>query len=483
MRHMLVLSTLLLASSSVALSSAWAQDPDRLSLQGYLNQVQDKNESFQGAKAQAQGAQGLAHEADLLFSQRLFAEAKTGFDEKLQRPSFFIYNGANSSTYTVGISQQTRFGLQAKLSYLMTDMEIMGAAAILGPNTRFTDGAAQLELTMPLWGNGFGRTVRANEEATRQQATANRFSALAQSANLLANAESTYWRLAAAQEQVKIQDQALQAAQNIQTYVKNKNNKDLGEVADVLQANALVEAYNLQVQQAQTEERSASREFNIFLNKEATDPVPLLEPLSAANIDLIQVPAQRPGDRPDVQASEAQAKLAKASSTLATERNKPTLDLYGGYTTYGQNTTFEAALSDSMKFRRDGAFVGVRFSMPLGFSDLSAAKEGAYKTQIAAEKNLSYLKYSQEQQWTDLVQKMTDAKQSIRLATAMERAQKAKLDNERVRLRQGRTTTYQVLLFEQDYNNAQVARVQAASRIMNLNSQSKLYRANLKDGG
>lgn len=468
----------LLTILSVA-SPAWSAE---LTLQNYLDIVKGKNESYQGASAQAIGSQGLAREADLIFTPELFAEAKTGYDEKLSRPSFFEYDGTDTTTYSLGISQKTRFGLEAKLSYLMTDMKFNGAESVLGSNTEFADGAAQLELSMPLWKNGFGRTNRANEDVTREQANANRFQALYQSANILVKAESAYWRLSAATEQLKIEEQTLKAAQNIQDYVIKKSKKDLGETADVLQATALVEAYNLQVQQAQTELRSAQREFNLYLNRDATEAVPNLEGLNFSALEGIQVPSQRPGDRPDVKASEAQAKAAKASSTLAVERNKPKLDLYGGYSAYGQTATVSDAFSDSMKAKRDGAYVGVRFSVPLGVSAQSDAKEGAYQTQIAAEKNLSYLKYSQEQEWIDLIQKMTDAKQTLKLAAAMEKAQKAKLDNERTRLRQGRTTTYQVLQFEQEYNKAQVSRIQAASKILGLNSQTKLYQENLKGG-
>jgi outer membrane protein TolC len=57
----------------------------------------------------------------------------------------------------------------------------------------------------------------------------------------------------------------------------------------------------------------------------------------------------------------------------------------------------------------------------------------------------------------------------------MESAQRAKLENERVRLRQGRATTYQVLLFEQDYSQAQVSRVMTATELLSLKTQLKLY--------
>ena len=133
------------------------------------------------------------------------------------------------------------------------------------------------------------------------------------------------------------------------------------------------------------------------------------------------------------------------------------------------------AMTDSDRAERDTAFVGLRFQVPLNFSAAAHARAGARRNVLAAEQNEKYLRYAQEQNWADLVQKIADAKETLKLTTAMEKAQKAKLDNERQRLRQGRTTTYQILLFEQDYNQAQASRVRATSQILALQSQVKLY--------
>lgn len=54
-------------------------------------------------------------------------------------------------------------------------------------------------------------------------------------------------------------------------------------------------------------------------------------------------------------------------------------------------------------------------------------------------------------------------------------AQFEKLKYERDRLKQGRTSTYQILLFEQDYINAKLMRVQNASELITLLSQISLY--------
>jgi hypothetical protein len=57
----------------------------------------------------------------------------------------------------------------------------------------------------------------------------------------------------------------------------------------------------------------------------------------------------------------------------------------------------------------------------------------------------------------------------------MEQVQADKLSYERKRLREGRTTTYQVLMFEQDHSQSQLLRLRTALEVVSLNAQMKLY--------
>lgn len=446
-------------------------------LNDYLGQVRNQNQSYQSSTERSQGAALLSREADIFFTPQFIANATVGSDEKLSSTPQLVYDRLKTEVYNVGIEQNFNFGLETKLTYELTNTNLEGA--YLGPNvpTQFWDAGPKIELTMPLWKNGFGRTARANRDASRNQNLADQYNSQAQAENILVNAESAYWRLSAAQEQLKIQKQALTAGQNILNYVTNKSNKNLGDRADVLQADALVEAYNLQLLQAQNELAAAQRSYNTFLNLESNATVPELEPLSYTSLENISPPAKRPGDRPDIKAAEAQTKAAAAASQLATERNRPQLDVFGSYKLNGRGDDQPEAIKDADVAQRDTTYVGLRLKVPLYVTAVDDAITGAKMQKSAAERNERNLRYDQEQQWNDIVQKLSESKQALKLATKMEAAQKAKLENERTRLRQGRTTTYQILLFEQDYSQAQASRVRSATQILNLQSQIKLYSA------
>ena len=444
----------------------------------YLDQVKNQNMSFRASEQQMKGSVLLKREADLFFKPQFFFNAQKGYDSKLLNPPFLVFDQVRSERYNAGISQEFSFGVETRLSYDLVKTEYKGINFAPGIANPYWDAIPTLELNIPLWGNAFGRTTKARKELTLQQRTLENKSAEAQAKRTLVEAEIAYWRLAAAQESVKIQRKALEAANNILSYVTNKKAKNLGEEADVLQARALMDSYKLQLEQAEIDERAARRKFNLYLNVDANSSVGTLSPLNYVELESDPIPSTRPGDRADVQASQAQVAAARASSQLSIEQNKPTLNLYGGYAFFGRDGNQSKALSRAGWADRDSAYFGVKFQMPLNVAAQADAREGARQSETAAELNHKYLAYSQEQDWIDITSHYKDAQTTLKLAKLMEKAQKAKLDNERVRLRQGRTTTYQILLFEQDYLAAEVARIRAANQIISLKSQIKLYSSN-----
>ncbi|UYL08842.1 TolC family protein [Bdellovibrio sp. SKB1291214] len=460
----------------IGIAAAKAQG---VTLNQYLEQVKTDSASYKGQSMAAEGNNLEAREADLLFTPKLFAEFNTGHDGKPSQPK--MYDRVNTETYMLGVSQQFDFGLQSKLYYQMqkTTFDNAGSAFTM---SKYWDATPKLELSMPVWGNGFGRTAQANEELLRAGNYAEQYQASYQSTAFLAQAEAAYWKLSAWSDVVKIQETASKSAQDILNYVNRKRGMNLGEQADVVQARALVEGRGLELQMARNEQREALRNFNKFLNRPATTPVDGLETVPYAELEKITVPQSRPGERYDVKATQAQLQTAKANAMIAKERNRPTLDIYANYALNGRDDSYSEAMKNAGYTDTDTGYIGMRFNMPLNFGAAGDAKAGADKSVRAAEYNREYALYAQEQDWINLTQNLTDARDNLVLLGKIEQAQKTKLDVERTRLRQGRTTTYQVLLFEQDYSAAALNRVKSAANILGLQSQIKLYQASPEEG-
>lgn len=467
-----MLRKLIVTSSLLSMSLANA-----MTVEEYLEQVKQNSLTYKSATTQAEASDAVAREADLITSPKLFASARSSADSIIGTPPVRMYNELKTNAFQVGVSQTFDFGLDLKLSVNANKQNLVNFSSN-GQSPRYWDVQPGVEFTLPLWAGGFGSLIRAQEELTRKQNKADSYANYSLSLQTLAEAENAYYALALAQERLTIQERSLSAGKNILSFVTGQRNKNLGETADVLQAKALVEAYELQLKQAQNQLLKAERDFNKLLNKDLKAEVAKLDKVDFSRLISLKHPVARPGDRFDVLAQRAQIDLAKASSDLVLERNKPQLNLMGGYKVQGRdNEKVSKAFSD-VSNDHYGRYIGVQFSMPLNVQALNDARGGAQRLKEAASIKEANLEYSQNQDWTNIRETLQEAQSSLTLALGMERAQKAKLENERVRLRQGRTTTYQVLLFEQDYTNAQASTLAIANQIIALNAQLKLFVAN-----
>lgn len=328
---------------------------------------------------------------------------------------------------------------------------------------------------MPLWSGGFGRRIKATEESLRKQVEAEKFAGEAETLSLLAQAEANYWKLSIWQEVVSIEEQALQAAKNILDNVTRKSRMNLGEESDVVQAQALVEGKRLDLKMAKDERRAAQRAFNKFINRNPMEPIGTLQKVNYKQLEEFAIPQNRPGDRADIRALQAQADYAAANARLARERGKPKLDFFGNFALHGQKSKFAEAVEQSFDAKYDTTHVGFNFSVPLFFGALSDLETGALKVQQAAELTKEAAVFNQEQEWVNLVETLKDIRENLKQLSKLEDIQKRKLEVERRRFKQGRTTIFQVLMFEQEYSQASVSRAKLASEILALSTQIQLY--------
>jgi outer membrane protein TolC len=115
----------------------------------------------------------------------------------------------------------------------------------------------------------------------------------------------------------------------------------------------------------------------------------------------------------------------------------------------------------------------------LDFGLSSSARDGWRRELIAAELAYDRKFFEQERSWSDLNQNLSEARQHLELSRKLETIQEAKLKSERNRLQHGRTTTYQVMLFEQDYILSQLTRIRDQANVLNIIAQMKLFGENL----
>lgn len=437
-----------------------------LPLETYLSQVTSENREIRAARDTSEGAALRTAESTLIYSPILSAQMHRLNEQKTNSLFPSVYERFSSDVYTLGIAQQTSFGLKAKLSYALSSYEYIQTPS----RPKFYEGTPQLEFSQSLLRNGFGSETRAQKEMSEAAATAAQYSESFKVRGLRAEAEGAYIKLAAARELKKISEESRKFAQEILDWNTRRIRLNLGEASDLLQAQANMEARNLQLQSAIDVERTSARDFNRIRNIDG-DGV-------AENLALPPVNGDIPGRaqfRDDVRAAMEGTRVASAQATLGKERNRANLELFGSYAHNSRESQSGKALSESMKTTTPTSLIGLRFETPILFGAQCDSAKGYSKEAVAADTLKDQKVFNQEIQWKELVLRLAEARKRYEISVKLADIQKRKASAERDRLKRGRTTTYQTLLFDTDLSQAEANKIQSQSEILQIIAQMKTF--------
>ena len=182
--------------------------------------------------------------------------------------------------------------------------------------TEYYDSGLALELTQPLWRNGFGRTANYSQQAMEAKAGATFFNEAFKAKSVLSDAESRYWRLAVAREVIRVRTQGLERAVSIRNFNARHEKLHLIDKSDLLQSEAAVKARQLDLQSAVDDERVARLDFN---SARGVNTEEVGEKLVLPNVEELRELAVPPRaeKREDVRAAEELMKAASAGNEIA----------------------------------------------------------------------------------------------------------------------------------------------------------------------
>ena len=230
----------------------------------------------------------------------------------------------------------------------------------------------------------------------------------------------------------------------------------------------------LEYQTALDDLRSASLAFNNIRGKKNSDVPEELPSMDRTVTEKINIPEKK-GAREDVKAAEQLTKVSAASADLGYEKNLPTLDVFGTVSLNGRDDTRGTAFSDSFKTDHPSYAVGIKFQAPINFLLTNDIRSAYAKEMKASELTFRRKQFEEEEQWNDLTKKLSEAKEKLRLTFLIEDSQSKKLERERERLKLGRSVTFQVLQFEQDYALSQMLRLKTQGEVLGLSAQLRTY--------
>lgn len=447
-----------------------------LGLEDYLNQVRSGSELFTSSKQATDAADQRSKEYKLLTRPSLIANVNYS---RSRADTGSVLSGDDNSqrNYSLGVQETTDFGLTAALTYgvvsVTTNASLPAASGfVILPDT--TTAGPQLTLTQSLWRNWFGDEIRATQLQLEAAAANQKYAQSFQQTQILAQAEQAYWGLAVSREQVSSAKEVLALTEKSQKWSANRQRLELTDKSDLLQANAALLARRLALHAAVDGEKTASRAFNTARGVDADVVADTLSSFDPTVIDQLQIP-KRVAARDDVKVAEQQKRLAEAAARLAEERNTPTLNLTGALGLNGRDPLTGQAVTNSLQTTRPNYAIGVNAIIPLDFGTQSDVRSGYRKDVQSATTFYKRKVFENDRLWRDLTTFFADAIGRYKISVDVEKANKEKVTYERQRHDRGRTTLYQVILFENDYAQAQFSRIQAQADVLNAYAQIRTF--------
>jgi outer membrane protein TolC len=446
-----------------------------LTLNEYLGEVEKSNSAFIATKKNTEVKQLRQDEHATNFVPSFFLNGNYSNDQRPNTSPSVLGIKTERTYYQAGLSQALRTGTKATLSYNVLKTDMFGATAIAEP--MFYDVYPQIELSQSLWRNFNGAEIRAQENQQKSQSEIDLLSESYKLKQLVLGAEVSYWRLYFAQKNMQVVSDNLERAKKLKEWNQKRFRDHLVDEADALQTDANYLARDLEFQTAADELTQAERDFSKTLEKEISQKSDYVLAENEKDITAIVNSQLTPNTalREDVQISGSQLIAAQAQSTLGRERNRPTWEVYGTYSRTGRDALQKNAYEDSWHNEGPYTMVGTRLVWSLDFFGTSRYKDAYSQEIITSEINHRRKVYEVEKEWIDLTKKYGDYQKRLQLIEKIEETQNKKLISEKKRFSLGRSTTFQVLQFEQDYANAQLSKLKLQEALVSLQAQSKLF--------
>jgi outer membrane protein len=445
--------------------AGWGSAQSSLTLSDYLGQVQSKGPGFQSAQAAVEGYEKQSHQQDLIYSPQLIASYNHLNDQSIQNFGGLILN-SNTQTDSAGVSLTDKFpfGPSLSLGYVFNNTSYLGQSlASLAPGgsaeTSYYQVSPVISLSVPLFKDFGGSQTSAGVKMVQYQLESAAKNSAFQREQSLFNAKVAYWKLSLARESVLIRQDSLDRSQKIWEWTKRRVARNLADPPDALQAEASVRLAELELQTAQENEKSARLSFNRFRDAAGETVPEQLETLGASLSHLsVELPESLP-DRLDYKAVQDMASQQKATYDQAYQNIYPDITANASWRGNGLDPSYSTANQTAFGTDHPTWTLGAQFNLSLDVFTAQRTADGYKRNYESALLSMKDKQVEVDQEWKDLRNHLVDADKRLAMATQIEDIQKNKAEQERKRLEFGRTTEFQLLSFENDYNNARLTRL------------------------
>lgn len=406
-----------------------------------------------------------------------FRIARGGYDPLFSASGEHSYSKSftslttNSTSYAdqfrAGLTGSLPWGMTYGLQSVLTDND---GRKVTGTSTPFQNSSgseAYVSLTQPLLKNFWTDGTRLSISVARNRIKFSEQALQLQLMSTVTDVETAYYNLIFAQENVKVQEKALQLAE--QLFTENKKRVEVGVLAplDEKQAESQVAARRADLLTAR---QARNTQQNVLKNLITDDYARLhdatlqpSEPLTAIaqTFSLQNSWNQGLTQRPDL--LRAKLDLERAGIQLKYYKNQvfPQLDLFGTYGQTGSKSEFSGALDDMRDRNQPFYSYGIQLSIPLG----NVAARNRYKQgKVTVQQALLTTKKLEQDVMVQIDDAIKVAQAAYERVDATHQASlyaAAALDAERKKLENGKSTSFVVLQLQRDLTAASSTEIRA----------------------
>ncbi len=361
---------------------------------------------------------------------------------------------------TLDLAQNLLTGGNFDLNYNPHRRNVAGQTTFLF-NPAYSGGLS-LTLTQPLLRNAGTEVNRTFIKIAQNNAKVEEHVFLDRVLTVLATVEQTYWELVFANENFKVAQAALKAAEELLASNRAKAKAGVMSVVDVLQAEAAVAARVEQTLIAEKAIRDQEDQFRRLLNPAEEElrqelrllptdqPLTMLEPISLQ--ETIDIAIER---RPEILQANKNVETSELNTKFAKNQLLPTLSFQGNVGMAGLG----GDIPDYFQRNFNGEFYNYAAGFVLSFPLGNRSAISTYNKRQLEAKNAGFTLQSVRQQIIIGVKEavrrvQTDFKRIETTRSARIMAEK-QLQAERERLNVGLSTTRFVLDFQRDLATAQ----------------------------
>jgi len=442
-----------------------------VSLDAYLDQVRQGNPQLKALRSQDVAYSLAAKEPQTAYSPMLTAQAQL-FDDKLEPAmAAFSPERTQSTGYSVGLSKLFSTGTYLGLDYKEDSTEIsFPKGGFIGSMPATIGHQWGVTLNQSLWRNFNASEVKAGiaqaEAGSLAARAGNRYAAQA----VLLQARSAYVQLATVRQVMAIQSESLTRNAKILEWTKQKQADNLADKVDVLQVEAVVRQVALGLATSKQSEAEAASRFNALRGEDPGKEVGDLEPLSAPG----SLPTAK-GDRADLEAARQALRASDAAVDSVIQRYTPDISVFAQLSANERDIDGVKAFGDVSKGQHPQTMVGIKLSANLDRGLFNEVLKGAKEATGAGAAQIEDKRQAAAQDWKQLEEQWKGVQARLSLATELEKLQGEKADREKTRYRDGRTTNFQVLRFEDDYSLARIQILQLLANARVLEAQARFY--------